>query len=128
MLPGSEPLSFEGGISDREKHQIENTKLHCRSCIMYMLWFSIRGFTNILIPISTKARTVLGRVEGRLSVRSLAHISRFPQEPVKVLCARERPPPADTDLVSILERQGGTDDGWRLYPTGGHGDPFQRAR
>src|ERR1039458_6571027 len=129
MLFGvSELLSFACRIPDMEKHQIENTNLTCRSCIMYMLWFSIRGFTNILIPIPAKTRIVSGRAEGRRSVRSLTHISRFLQGPVKVLCGRERPSPADSDLVSFVEKHGRTDDGWRLHPTGGHGDPLRRAR
>jgi hypothetical protein len=121
-------FSFASRISDREKRQVENTNLNSGSCIIYMLWFGIRGFTNIHIPIPAKARTVSGRVEDRRSVRSLTRISSFSQGPVKVLCGRGRPSPADTDLVSIVEKHGRTDDGWRLYPTGGYGGPLQRAR
>jgi len=51
-----------------EERQIENTNLDCLSFIVYLLWFSIRGFTNILISIPAKAWTVSGRVEGRRSV------------------------------------------------------------
>ena len=120
----SELLSFRSRITDREERQVENTNIHRHSWIMYGIWFSIRGFTNILIPIPAKARTVFGRVEGCRSVLSVAHIFRFPQGPVKVLYERKRPSPADTDLVSIVEKHGQTDDGWQLYPTGRHGDPF----
>src|SRR5260370_16187320 len=35
--------------------------------------------------------------------------------------------PANTDLVSIAEKHRQADDGWRLYPTGRHGDPLRRA-
>src|ERR1035438_990299 len=129
MLFGvSELLSFASRISDREKRQVENTNLNCCSCIMYMLWFSIRGFTNIFIPIPAKTWTVSRRPEDRRSVRSLTHISRFPKGPVKVRCGRGRASPAGSDLVSIVEKPERTDDGWRLYPTGEHGDPLQRAR
>jgi hypothetical protein len=38
-----------------------------------------------------------------------------------------RTSPANTDLVSIIEKRGQTNDRWRLCPTGGHGDSFQRA-
>src|ERR1035437_9172902 len=100
-----ELLSFESRISDREKRQVENTNLRCRCCVMYMLWFSIRGFTNIFIPISAKTRTVSGRVEGCRSVRSVTHIFRFPQGPVKVLYERERPSPADRSEEHTSELQ-----------------------
>jgi len=104
MLFGvSELLSFKNRISGRERRQVESTNLHCRSWIMYMLWFGIRGFTNTLIPIPAKARPLYGRVEGRLSIRPLTHIFRFPQGPAKALYGRERPSPPDTDLVSIVE-------------------------
>ena len=77
---------------------------------MYMLWFSIRGFTSIFIPIPAKTWTVSGRPEDRRSVRSLTHISHRPKGPVNARCRQGRPSPADTDLVSIVEKHGTTDD------------------
>jgi hypothetical protein len=107
-----EPHSVASRISDREKRQLENTNLRCRSCIMYMLRLRVRSFTNTSVPIPARTRTVSGRVEGCRSVRSITHISRFPQEPVKALHGRGRPSHADTDLVSIVEKYRQTDNGW----------------
>lgn len=98
----------------------ENANSKCRSCFIYMLWFSIRSFTNILVPIPAKGRTVSGRVKCRRSVRSLTHISRSSPRPVKVLGRPERSPPADSGLVPIGERCGRTNDGWPLHPTCGY--------
>ena len=75
-------------IRARKERKIENTNLDCLFFIVYLLWLSIRGFTNILISIPAKAWTVSGWVEGRRSVRSLSRLPRFPQELVKVLCGR----------------------------------------
>jgi len=112
----------------RETPRVENTNFICGSCIMCLLRSTLRGFTNFLIRIPAKTRTISGRVEGRRSVRSLTHISRFLQGAAKALCGRKRPSVADTDLVSIAKGGRRADDGWRLYQTGGHGYPFQRAR
>ena len=116
MLFGvSEPLNFESRISDRER-QVENTNLHCLSCTMYMPWLRICGLTNIFIPVPAKIRTVSGRVEGGRSVRSLTHVSRFPQGPVKVLYGRERPSLAGADLVSIVKKHRRSEQSRSVHP------------
>ncbi|MFZ0860109.1 MAG: hypothetical protein WCA27_11815 [Candidatus Sulfotelmatobacter sp.] len=38
----------------RKERKIENTNLDCLFFFVYLLWFSIRGFTNILISIPAK--------------------------------------------------------------------------
>jgi hypothetical protein len=76
LLGVSDLLSFASRILDQEKRQVENTNLTCRSCIMYMLRFSIRGLPNIPISVPAKAWTLSGRFESRRSVRSLTHLLR----------------------------------------------------
>lgn len=84
----SELLRFASRIWVRNERKIENANLDCLFFIVYLLWLSIRGFTNILISIPAKAWTVSRRFESRRSVRSLSRLPAFPKELVKVLCER----------------------------------------
>ena len=68
VVCASEPLSFASRVRAGKENKIENTIIDCLLFIVYLLWFSIRGFTNIPISIPAKAWTVSGRVEGRRSV------------------------------------------------------------
>ena len=114
-------LAFQNLLTSRAVYQIGSAKLKRRIFTAFltlciMPWLRICGLTNIFIPVPAKIRTVSGRVEGGRSVRSLTHVSRFPQGPVKVLYGRERPSLAGADLVSIVKKHRRSEQSRSVHP------------